>query len=48
MIMSVLIETIRKRRSGRLINDAHHIQPGDTTGVARRLTLTIVEVGREP
>ena len=31
---------------GRLVDDAEHVEPGDPAGVARRLALAVVEVGR--
>ena len=40
------VETVGQRRRRRLVHDAKHLEPGETTGVARRGSLRVVEVGR--
>jgi hypothetical protein len=41
----LLVEAVGDRRRRRLVDDAQHVQAGDGTGVFRRLTLAIVEIG---
>ena len=41
-----LVEAVRERRRGRLVDDAHHVEAGDAAGVARRGALRVVEVRR--
>ena len=43
---SMLAGLVGQRRGGRLVDDAHHLQPGDLAGLARRLALGVGEVGR--
>ena len=38
-------QAIGERGRGRLVHDAQHVEPGDATGVLRRLPLGVVEVG---
>src|SRR2546426_12781159 len=35
----LLIETVRQRRRRGLVDDAHHVEPGDLAGVLRGLAL---------
>mmetsp|Transcript_32075 Transcript_32075/g.98874 ORF Transcript_32075/g.98874 Transcript_32075/m.98874 type:complete len:263 (+) Transcript_32075:1242-2030(+) len=39
-----VVEAVRQSGRGRLVDDAHHLQAGDTPGVLRRLALLVVEV----
>ena len=41
-----LVETVGKGSSGRLVDDAHHLETSDGTGVLGRGTLGVVEVSR--
>mmetsp|Transcript_38999 Transcript_38999/g.93866 ORF Transcript_38999/g.93866 Transcript_38999/m.93866 type:complete len:132 (+) Transcript_38999:466-861(+) len=41
------MQTVREGRGGRLVDDALDVQPGDPTGVLRRLPLLIVKMGRD-
>ncbi len=41
-----LVESIRQGRRGRLIDDAHDLEPCDLPGVLGRLTLAVVKIGR--
>mmetsp|Transcript_19909 Transcript_19909/g.61615 ORF Transcript_19909/g.61615 Transcript_19909/m.61615 type:complete len:187 (-) Transcript_19909:110-670(-) len=43
---SGFLETVRDRRSGRLVDDASHLQAGDRARVFRRLSLRVVKVRR--
>ena len=43
----LLVQAIGQRRSGRLVDDAHHFQAGDLAGVLGGLALRIVEVSRD-
>ena len=40
-----LAGVVGQRGGGRLVEDAHHFQPGQLAGLARRLALGVVEVG---
>ncbi len=44
-LVGLLVEAIRQRRGGRLVDDADHVQAGDLAGVLGRLPLRVVEVG---
>ena len=41
-----VIQTIGKRRRGRLVDDAQNIQPRNASGIARRLTLAVRKIRR--
>ena len=43
-LVLLLVEPVCERGRGRLVDDAHHFQAGDLTGIFRRLALRIVEV----
>ena len=43
---AALVHTKGQCRGGRLIDDALHIQTSNTSGILRRLTLTVIKVGR--
>ena len=45
LLVLLLVEAVRERSRGRLVNDALHVKTGDAAGVLRRLTLLVVEVG---
>ncbi len=45
-ITALLVHTVSQCGGGRLVDDALHIQTGDTAGIFGGLTLTVVEVGR--
>ena len=42
-----LIQAIRQRGCGRLVDNAHHFQAGDLARIFRSLTLAIVKIGRD-
>ena len=44
-LVVVLVEAVRERRSGGLVDDAQHLEAGDLTGFLRGLTLGVTEVG---
>ena len=46
LLAVVLVQAVGERRSGRLVDDAQDFQAGDLAGVLGRLTLGVVEVGR--
>jgi hypothetical protein len=43
----LLVEAVRQRRRRRLIDDARDFEAGDLAGVFRRLSLGVVEIGRD-
>ncbi len=45
-LVFLLIQPIGQGRSGRLVDDAQHFQPGDLAGVFGGVALGVVEVGR--
>ena len=45
-LILLLIQTVGQRRGGRLVDDAHHFQPGDLAGILGGLALAVVEIGR--
>ena len=47
LVGALLVEPVRERGRGRLVDDAQHVQAGDRAGVLRRLALRVVEVGRD-
>ena len=46
-LVALLIQTVRQRRRGRLINDAHHFQTGDFAGLLGGLPLRVVKIRRD-
>ena len=40
----LLVETVGERRGGRLVDNAHHLEPGNVACVLRRLALGVVEI----
>ncbi len=42
---AALLEPVSERGSGRLVDNAQHLEPGDLAGVLSRLALGIVEIG---
>ncbi|ROW02352.1 hypothetical protein VSDG_02455 [Cytospora chrysosperma] len=45
--VGLLLETVGKGSSGRLVDDTENVQTGDLTGILGGLTLGVVEVGRD-
>ena len=45
LLFLFLVQAVGECRCGRLVDDPHHIQPGDASGVFGRLALGVVEVG---
>jgi NAD-specific glutamate dehydrogenase len=46
-LVFLLIEPVRQRRGGRLVDDPLHVQAGDVAGVLRGLSLVVVEIRRD-
>ena len=46
LLARLLVEAVRDRRSGRLVDDAQHVQPADAASVLGGGTLGVVEVSR--
>ena len=44
LVGALLVEAVRERRRGRLVDDPEDVQAGDAAGVLRRLALRVVEV----
>ena len=44
VLRALLVEPVRQRSRGRLVDDPQDIEPGDLAGVLRRLALGVVEV----
>ena len=47
LVGAVLVEPVRERGRGGLVDDALDLEAGDLAGVLGRLALRVVEVGRE-
>ncbi len=47
LLAAILAEPVRERRCGGLVDDPLHLQARDPSGVLGRLTLRVVEVGRD-
>ena len=47
LLVLLLVQPVRQRRRGRLVEDPRDLQPGDLAGVLGRLPLGVVEVGRD-
>ena len=47
LLILLLVEAIRERGRSRLVHNALHVKSCDAAGVLRRLTLLVVEVGRD-
>ena len=47
LVGALLVEAVRQRGRGRLVDDADDVEAGDLAGVLRRLALCVVEVGRD-
>ena len=47
LLLGLLFEAVGERGRRRLVDDSHHLEAGDLTGVLRGLTLGVVEVGRD-
>ena len=46
-LLLLLLEPVGERRRRGLVDDPEDVEPGDLAGVLRRLTLRVVEVGRD-
>ena len=46
LVGALLVEPVRQRGRGRLVDDAQDVQAGDRAGILRRLALRVVEVRR--
>ena len=46
-LVGLLVEPVRERGRGRLVDDALDVEAGDLAGVLRRLALVVVEVRRD-
>ena len=44
LFVALVVQTVRQRRGGRLVDDALHVQAGDAAGVLCRVALSVVEV----
>ena len=47
LLVLLAVEAVGQRRRGRLVDDALDVEAGDATRVLRRLSLGVVEVGRD-
>ncbi|CEO95606.1 hypothetical protein PBRA_004332 [Plasmodiophora brassicae] len=45
LLLALLIQAVRDRGGRRLVDDTEDVQAGDLSGILRRLTLGVVEVG---
>ena len=45
LLFLLLVQPVRQRRGGRLVDDAHDVEADDVAGVANGLPLPVVEVG---
>ena len=47
LVRRALVEPVRERRRGRLVDDAQHLEAGDLAGLLRGGALGVVEVRRD-